>query len=57
MVKKFSELRANMSSESQARAAARVEAMLVEMKLQELREVTQVEVANVMSVEPFELAH
>ena len=49
MAKKFSELRAKMSPEAQARAAARAEAMLVEMQLQELRKarkVTQVEVAK-----------
>ena len=54
MVGKFSELRAKMSPEAQARAAARAEAMLVEMQLQELRKarkVTQVEVAKAMSVE------
>jgi len=54
MAKKFSELRAKMSPEAQARAAARAEALLVEMQLQELRKarnVTQVEVAKAMSVE------
>ena len=54
MAKKFSELRAKMSPEAQSRAAARAEAMLVEMQLQELpkaRHVTQVEVAKAMSVE------
>ena len=54
MAKKFSELRAKMSPEAQARAAARAEAMLVQMQLQELRKarkVTQVEVAKAMSVE------
>ncbi|MCW5237167.1 helix-turn-helix domain-containing protein [Verminephrobacter eiseniae] len=54
MAKKFSELRAKMSPEEQARAAARAEAMLVQMQLQELRKarkVTQVEVAKAMSVE------
>lgn len=54
MAKKFSELRAKMSPEAQACAAARAEAMLVEMQLQELRKarkVTQVEVAKAMSVE------
>lgn len=54
MAKKFSELRARMSPEAQARAAARAEAMLVEMQLQELRKarkVTQVEVAKAMRVE------
>jgi len=54
MAKKFSQLRAGMSPGAQARAAARAEAMLVEMRLQELRktrDVTQVEVAKAMSVE------
>lgn len=54
MAKKFGELRAKMSPEAQSRAAARAEAMLVEMQLQELRKarkVTQVEVAKAMSVE------
>lgn len=54
MARKFSELRAGMSPEAQARAAARAEAMLVEMQLQELRKarkVTQVEVARAMQVE------
>ena len=54
MAKKFSELRAKMSPEAQSRAAARAEAMLVEMQLQQLRKarhVTQVEVAKAMSVE------
>ncbi|MBS0316144.1 MAG: XRE family transcriptional regulator [Proteobacteria bacterium] len=54
MARKFSELRARMSPQAQARAAARAEAMLVEMQLQELRKarnVTQVEVAKAMSVE------
>jgi len=43
-----------MSPEAQSRAAARAEAMLVEMQLQELRKarnVTQVEVARAMNVE------
>ena len=54
MARKFSELRARMSPEAQSRAAARAEAMLVEMQLQELRKarnVTQVDVAKAMSVE------
>jgi len=54
MAKKFNELRTKMSPEAQSRAAARAEAMLVEMQLQELRKarhVTQVEVAKAMSVE------
>ena len=48
MAKNFNELRAKMSPEAQSRAAARAEAMLVEMQLQELRksrQVTQVVVA------------
>lgn len=54
MAKKFSELRAKMSPQAQSRAAARAEAVLVEMQLQELRkarQITQVEVAQAMSVE------
>jgi transcriptional regulator with XRE-family HTH domain len=54
MAKNFNELRAKMSPEAQSRAAARAEAMLVEMQLQELRktrQVTQVEVAKAMNVE------
>jgi len=54
MAKKFSELRARMSPEAQARAAARAQAMLVEMQIQErrkARKVTQVEVAKTMRVE------
>lgn len=54
MAKKFTELRSRMSPEVQARAAARAEAMLLEMQLQELRRarnVTQVEVARAMNVE------
>lgn len=54
MARKFNELRARMSPEAQARAAARAEAMLVEMQLQELRKtrgITQIEVARAMSVE------
>ena len=54
MARKFSELRARMSPEAQSRAAARAEAMLVDMQLQELRKarnVTQVEVARAMNVE------
>lgn len=54
MARKFNELRAKMSPEAQARAAARAEAVLVEMQLQELRKarnVTQVEVAKAMNVE------
>ena len=54
MANNFSELRDKMSPEAQSRAAARAEAMLVEMQLQELRkarQVTQAEVAKAMSVE------
>ncbi len=54
MARKFSELRARMSPEAQSRAAARAEAMLVEMQLQELRKarnVTQVDLAKAMRVE------
>ena len=54
MSKKFSELRTKMSPEAQARSAARAEGMLLEMRLRELRKsrnVTQVEVAQVMGVE------
>ena len=54
MARKLSERRARMSPEAQSRAAARAEAMLVEMQLQELRKarnVTQVEVARAMNVE------
>jgi len=54
MAKNFSELRKQMSPASQARAAARAEAMLVEMQLQELRKarnVTQISVAQTMRVE------
>lgn len=54
MAKKFSELRAKMSPEAQSRAAARTEAMLLEMQLHELRKsfgVTQVEIATAMDVE------
>ena len=54
MAKTFRELRAKMSPAAQARSAARAEATLVEMQLQELRksrDVTQVDVAKVMKVE------
>lgn len=54
MTKKFSELRAKLPPDSQARAAARAEAILVEMQLQELRksrQVTQVDVARAMNIE------
>ena len=54
MAKKFSTLRARMSSEAQARVAARAQAMLLEMQLQDIRKsrnVTQVELAHVLNVE------
>ena len=54
MAKKFSTLRARMSSEAQSRAAARAQAMLLEMQLQDIRKsrnVTQVELAHVLNVE------
>ncbi len=54
MAKQFGDLRAYMSPQSQTRAAARTEAMLVEMQLKELRKarhVTQVELARSMNVE------
>jgi len=54
MAKKFASLREKLSPEAQARAAARAEAMLLEMQLQDLRrarQVTQVEVAKAMNVE------
>ena len=54
MAKKFQDLRARMSPEAQARSAARTEAMLLEMQLQDLRKarnLTQVAVAKTMQVE------
>lgn len=54
MSKKFSELREKMPPGAQARASARADAMLVEMRLNELRkrrQVTQVEVAKSMDIE------
>jgi Helix-turn-helix domain len=54
MAKKFAELRSKMSPESQARAAARAEAVLVEMQLSDLRKArtfTQVEMAKAMNIE------
>lgn len=51
MAKKWTDLRAHMTPDQQARSAARSEAMLVEMKLAELRQArarTQVEVAQAM---------
>jgi plasmid replication initiation protein len=41
MAKKFSELQAKMSPESQARSAARAEAMLVEIQLKKLHKAYQ----------------
>lgn len=54
MSKKFSTLRAKMTPEAQALAAAKAEAMLVEMELQQLRKiknVTQSEIAEILQVE------
>lgn len=54
MAKKWNELRARMSPESQARAAAQAEAMSVELQLADLRRTrdrTQVEVAQAMDRE------
>lgn len=54
MAKKFSDLRAKMSPEAQSRAAARAEAMLLELQLHELRKArnaTQTDVAKAMNVE------
>ncbi len=54
MAKKFAELRAKMSPEALSRAAARAEALLVEMQLRELRKArqfTQVDLAKAMSIE------
>ena len=54
MAKKFATLQAAMSPEAQSRSAAKAEAMLLEMQLQALRKsrnVTQIEMANLMSVE------
>jgi signal transduction histidine kinase len=53
MAKKFSELRAQMSPEALARAAAHAEAVLVGMQLQQLRKSSNVhvEVAKAMSIE------
>ena len=54
MVKKFSELRARMSPDAQARSSAHTEAMLLEMGLQELRKsrhMTQVELASVLKID------
>jgi len=54
MAKKFSQLRTKLSPEAQARSAARAEGMILEMRLRVLRKsrnVTQVQVAQVMGVE------
>ena len=54
MSKKFSQLQAAMSPEAQSRSAARAEAMLLEMQLQQLRKsrnVTQTELADLMRIE------
>lgn len=54
MARKLSTLRSRMGPDAQARAAARAEAMLLEMGLQELRksrQMTQVELANVLDIE------
>jgi len=54
MARKFSELRSQMSLTAQSRAAARTEALLVAMQLQELRRArgaTQSRVAQAMGVE------
>lgn len=54
MAKKFSELRAQMPESSQARAAARADAFIIEMQLRELRktrQVTQVELARTLDIE------
>jgi transcriptional regulator with XRE-family HTH domain len=54
MAKKFSELRAKMSPESQARAEAKTAQMLIEMQLQEIRKargLSQSELAELLSVQ------
>ena len=54
MVRKFAELRTNMTPEAQARSAAMAEGMLVEMQFRDLRKsrhFTQVEVAQALSVD------
>ena len=54
MAKKFSDLRAQMSSESQARAEAQAQAMLAEMPLNELRQargLSQKMLAEVLQVQ------
>ena len=52
MVKKFIELRAKMSSAAQSRSAARAEAMLVDLQLQEAsksRSITEDELDKTMN--------
>lgn len=54
MAGKFSELRSRMSPEAQARAAARAEAMWVDMQLQavrQARQMTQSDVGTAMGIE------
>ena len=54
MAKKFAELRARMSPESQARAQAKAQAMLAEMPLNELRQargLSQKMLAEVLNVQ------
>ncbi|BDP42261.1 transcriptional regulator [Deinococcus aetherius] len=54
MAKKWSDLRAKMTPEQQARAAAKAEGMLVQLQLAELRQArskTQVEVAQAMDTQ------
>jgi DNA-binding Xre family transcriptional regulator len=54
MAKKWSDLRATMTLEQQARAAATAEGMLVQLQLSELRQArakTQVEVAQAMETQ------
>ena len=54
MAKSFRELRSGMSGEAQSKSAARAQAMLVEMQLQELRksrQLTQTDVARAMNLE------
>ena len=53
MAKSFNELRGRMSSERQKKVAARTQALLFQMALQELRQslnITQAEVAQVLDV-------
>jgi DNA-binding XRE family transcriptional regulator len=54
MAKKFSELRARMSPESRARAAAKTQTMLAEMPLNELRQargLSQKALADILHVQ------